>query len=1346
MNSNEKNHFDFTPIYVKNTYNKERMSTTKEKNKIDFFSKKSKENNMNTNRKNKRKYKKSGYYTKESILKRKMEKIFNKFENLYNEVGENWYEKLENLPSVEEKQPEVVTTRADGKRKYTKSGRYTKDAIFGRKITKLTGKFNKITNEAESALKEEKSWYNNLKESITNLFFRQEAKFELDKKAWNVTKRFVVDLKEHGMSLMDPLNVLKKVKPLVFEKFKENPKTKQNLSLICLMEKLNPLTGEKVIKEANFNSKYKEIFEGSNLQEIYQKMTDEIIIEFEGFLENGSMWNFAKSLKVVANINKIKILGASSYIPLPIFLEKKKAIVNPKNDDQKCLLWCVAIHNILKINPNFSNPERLPKIIRMKTKKFDLNGVNFPCRTNDIEKFERNNNISINVVGYNEEKRGIYPLRVGKKTDLEKYVNLLLIGDENGKKHFCLIKNLSRLISSQINKNKKKCWICFSCLQPFVKKKTLEEHFELCSKFKCVKTEFPKKGETLKFKNFMKIHNIPFVIYADFECYLKRMFKNIGGNTTQFQKHEPSGFCYLIKCFDDKLFKPKLVRYTKKHPDEDLGLIFTKSLEKEIRKIYQQFKFPKMISMTGKDEENFKDATKCYACGEKYKTEYIVKYNKYDDNVKIISKLNKVADHCHFTGKYQGAACVKCNSLMRKPKFFPIILHNLQNYDTHLFIKSLGITEGEIKCIAKTEEKYISFSKEIIVDEFYSKRDQKTVYVKRQLRFIDSLKFMASSLGKLAKNLGEDDFNMMKTFFEDEEKRQLLTRKGVFPYDWFDSMKKLEERNLPPIHEFYSKLDKENISEADYQHAKKVWETFNMKSMKEYHDLYLKTDVLLLADVFESFREVSKENYELDPAWYYTLPGLAWEVMLKISKVELELIHDPEMYDMIEDAIRGGISNIKRYAKANNPYMGEKFDPEKEKIYIPYLDANGLYSWAMTNPLPVRNFKWMEKEELENWREFPCILKVDLEYPEELHELHNEYPLAPERLKVGNVEKLIPNLHDKKEYNIHYKNLKLYESLGMKITKIHKGVKFEEDFMKKYIDKNIDLRKNAKNEFERDFFKFMNNSVFGKTMENVRNRVDIQLISSEEKALKLFSKPNFDKRTIFSENLIAVHMHRKKLKLNKPIYLGMSILELSKTLMFDFHYNYIKPKYGKNAKLLFTDTDSLMYEIKTDDFYKDISPDVESKFDTRNYDKNHPSGIPTGKNKQVVGMMKDECDGELVLEFVGLRPKVYNYSTKNKEEKRCKGVKKSVVKNELIMQDYKDCLFGRKEKTSEMNLIRHRNHDLFTERIEKVSLSSNDDKRIILENKIDTLAYGHYKTLKQSKHLTKLEGMYEKYL
>ena len=280
--------------------------------------------------------------------------------------------------------------------------------------------------------------------------------------------------------------------------------------------------------------------------------------------------------------------------------------------------------------------------------------------------------------------------------------------------------------------------------------------------------------------------------------------------------------------------------------------------------------------------------------------------------------------------------------------------------------------------------------------------------------------------------------------------------------------------------------------------------------------------------------------------------------------------------------------------------------------------------------------------------------------------------------------------------------------------------------IKEYIDLNTDLRTKASNDFEKDFFKLMNNSVFGKTIENIEKRVNVKLVTKREEAIKLSSQPNFERHTIFDENLIAVHMKKTSLFYNKPIYLGICILDLSKTLMFEFHYDYIRKMYPDRAKLLMTDTDSLFYEIKTDDFYKDISKDVESKFDTSEFDKNHPAissvGFKVGVNKKVIGMFKDETAGKQIEEFVGLRPKSYSYKLNEKDYKKAKGVKKKYITHE----DYKDCLISKKEQVRSMNVIRPHLLEIYTEEMNKVALSADDDKRIILEDGIHTLAYGHY--------------------
>ena len=647
-----------------------------------------------------------------------------------------------------------------------------------------------------------------------------------------------------------------------------------------------------------------------------------------------------------------------------------------------------------------------------------------------------------------------------------------------------------------------------------------------------------------------------------------------------------------------------------------------------------------------------------------------------------------------------------------------------------MVIKNLGYTAGNINCIPNNGEKYISFTKNIVTGS-YTNKAGKTKPIKHKTRFIDSFKFMGTSLDSLVNNLPEEAFNNLEGYYKGE-KLSLVKRKGVYPYEYMDSLERLNETKLPPKEAFYSKLMGEGISNEDYEHAKKVWEVFDMKTLQDYHDLYNETDVLLLADVFENFRNICLDNYKLDPAHYFTAPGLAWDACLKMTNVELELLSDIDMLLMIEKGIRGGVSMINnRYGKANNKYMGKSFNEKEPSKYIQYLDANNLYGWAMSNPLPTHGFKWMKVDELETWELHSCILEVDLEYPKSLHDLHNDYPLAPDQIVVNKISKLIPNLGDKKNYILHYENLKQCLRLGLKLTHIHRGIKFKESpWLEKYISLNTKLRTEAKNEFEKDFFKLMNNSVFGKTMENIRNRVVINLVNDKKQAEKLSAKPNFKHCNIFSEDLVAIHMKKTKLDFDKPVYLGMCILDLSKTLMYDFHYNYIKQKYGNKAKLLLTDTDSLMYEIQTEDFYKDINGDVKNRFDTSGYPPGHPSGIPSGFNKKVLGMFKDEVNGNVIDEFVGLRAKLYSYKMfEGEESKKCKGVKKSVVKNSITHEDYKKCLTDRKPQLRKMNVIRSHKHNVFTEEVNKVALSADDDKRHILEDGINTLALGHYRIL-----------------
>ena len=580
------------------------------------------------------------------------------------------------------------------------------------------------------------------------------------------------------------------------------------------------------------------------------------------------------------------------------------------------------------------------------------------------------------------------------------------------------------------------------------------------------------------------------------------------------------------------------------------------------------------------------------------------------------------------------------------------------------------------------------------------------------MKLIDSYRFMSSSLSKLVDNLSEGIHNnkcldcgscldyvritkneklilecyyckqrykkkfnkdLIKKFKStnsfcnnDLNKLVLLLRKGVYPYEYMDSWERFNETSLPSKEDFYSNLNMEDIDDIDYRHGINVFKRFKLENLGQYHDLYVKSDTLLLADVFENFRDMCVKLYELDPAHFLSLPGLAWQACLKKTDIELELLTDYDMLLMVEEGIRGGIyHSIHRYAKVNNKYM-KNYNKDEESSYIQYIDAINLYRWAMSKKLPVNGFRWLDSDEInevneefiKNYNENDnkgYVIEVDVRYPKRLHELHSDLPFLPERMKIDKCNKLVCNLFNKKKYVVHINSLIQALNHGLKLKKIHRVIEFNQsEWLKPYIDMNTELRKDAKNDFEKDLFKLMNNSAFGKTMENIRKHRDIKLVTTDKKRSKLVSEPNYHTINLISEDLSITEMKKTKVKMNKPIYLGLSILEINKILMYEFWYDYMKPKYANNVKLCYADTDSFIINIKTNDFYEEIASDVENRFDTSNYEVNRPS--PMGKHKKVIGLMKDEPGGKIITEFVTLRPKTYSFVTDDrKEDKKVKG-------------------------------------------------------------------------------------------
>ena len=1135
----------------------------------------------------------------------------------------------------------------------------------------------------------------------------------------------------HGHESRDLLtflgNVRSQIRDYLFSRSRATRGIKWNLCVQVQMGREGGEDGEEAISQPFFRSQTyvflsEETWNETNLNQALQK----IFASMEKYMREGSGWYLKKVLKLEIHTVVYAPLTGSTFIPLPKSLSWSHSILNIRNQDQKCFAWCI----LASLHPISANPESVHHYFPYEH-EINMSGIDFPVPLTHLNIFEAQNlDISVNVFTY--EDKDILPLRITTHSERLHHVNLLLL-KQGQKCHYCLIKDLDRFLS-RTKTHVGRSYYCPYCLHGFIREQLRNDHLSYCSSHGAQKVVLPQKGQDdiLEFKDFGKTLKVPFVIYADFETLNRKMASCVPdpsfSHTTPTTKLDVCGFGYKVVCTDPKYSKPTLV-----YRGSDASSKFIEHLRREEEEIMQILKQVTPMSMTAEQEEASKRANSCCLCKKLF--------SLYDG-----TNRQPVRHHDHVTGAFIGMAHNQCNLNCQQVEFVPVILHNLRNFDAHIICESLGkFKDAKLTCIAQNTERYVSFSL-------------------GGLRFIDSFQFLTSSLETLVEDLGKDGIDAFPHFsseFPRNDRAKLLLRKGVYPYDYMDDEARFGETALPPREEFYSKIKKEHISDQDYAHAQNVFTTFQLQNMGEYHDLYLKTDVLLLCDVFEAFRGVCMDQYELDPCHFYTSPGLAWVACLKMTGVTLELMTDIDQILFVEAGIRGGISYIaNRYARANNPLMKDQYKPSEPTSFLVYYDMNNLYGHAMVQNLAVGSFRFLNQGEIERFDVLSMpengkngyIVECSLKYGEHLHDSHNDYPLAPEKKHISNaelspyaaklwkklhgkkdddplpprakVEKLMTTLEDKDKYVVHFRNLQLYLKLGMEIKQIHRVLEFrQEAWMKPYIDFNTEMRKNATSAFQKNFYKLMNVSVFGKTMENIRKHKNIELVHTRKRLAKLSAKPTYKTTKIFKEDLVAVEMERAKVKLYKPCYSGMCILDLSKLAMYDFFYNYLKKKYGANIQLQMTDTDSFLFHCQTNDIYADMKED-ECLFDFSDYPKDNV--LHSDRNKKVLGKMKDETNGKPISEFVGLRSKMYSFVCDDSESKRLKGIAKVAVQKDLRFNDYKSTLFQETQQQCQMSTIRSHSHQIFCETISKTGLSAFDDKRYLV-NPVESYAYGHYK-------------------
>jgi hypothetical protein len=1056
---------------------------------------------------------------------------------------------------------------------------------------------------------------------------------------------------------------------------------------------------------------YRSSFDDDDIEQVFQEIKN----SFEAFIQQGSGWilDYIKLLRLKTFQYKILSGGGGNTNKNGLCKEliNKRACLNIPCSDEKCFLFsCLAhLHKIKR------NPCRLKQYLKYEN-ELNTQNIHFPMSIDQVKIFEIDNPmLSINVLAYDENK--VIPIYVTKNrtNDNSKVkINLLLY-----KKHYYLIRSMSRLLNDQSPHTNHRWHFCHWCLCRFKAGADLKLHSNLCRQ-KLQRQSVPPP-QKIQFKNYKHMFKAKFVIYYDIEAILQKCKK------TNKTLHKAISVCVYRKCINNKYSKPPVIFTGLDCIDKFLDHLQEEALS--ITKILDNVNEP--LKWNEKDRERFRSTKKCEVCNSIFHSVHNVKYR----------------DHEHLgsnsSSNIRFILCNKCNLTYGATNYrIPVIAHNGTSYDHHYIITHLN-ESMKISIIAKNTEKFISLK------------------LGKHLVFIDSLNFLSGSLNVLAKDLCAKDDNNLYFFLnyitKNPEKQKLLHQKGSFPYDWLDSVECLEVDALPSRAAFFDSLSNQEISEESYERAQKIWHRFHCKTMQDYLELYLKLDVMLLAGIMESYRNSTYEHFKLDPLNYLTGPSLCFDAMLKITEIKLDTIPSLDMYLWFHKSIRGGYSGSSlRYVKANND-LCDKFNPNGEISHIIALDANQLYGHSMSQHLPVGNFRWLSNKDIETFdihsialdETVGYFLEVDLIYPKELHDLHNDYPLAPAKTAIDPVDwseymhevvnslnmktksggvKLMATLHNKTNYIVHFKNLKLYLKLGLQLSKIHRILAFDQKpFMKKYIDLNIRKRKAATSSFEIALYKGYNNHVFGMTMYNVFNQSNYTIVHRLKHFQRLAGKPTFHSCQIINTHLIGVQMKPNNILCNKPIYIGASVLDLAKQHMYAFYYEYLVPMYaGTGLRMIYTDTDSFYLHIKNQsNLYLDFLHN-ERFFDRSNYPPKH--FLHSNKRKRKLGLMKNEHTEGQITEMCALRAKMYAVRICNeKDDLKAKGLKRSII-SELSMENYLSCLRNISTTHHNYKQIRSFRHQIVTQKQQKIGLSPFDDKRYILDCGIHTLGHGHYKT------------------
>lgn len=1135
-----------------------------------------------------------------------------------------------------------------------------------------------------------------------------------------------------------------------------------------------------------------------------ETVVDDYLSVIEGAIEKytrrESGWIFEDCNGATLTVLQYTPDTGSAYFALDSYISLKKAVLNIKNTDEKCFFYAL----LKAVHPEIDHRYLNNFYAYIQRYDFDEKDCPIQLHAHTIKKYSKKVGCNISVYHYKNGSSQRARQMYFTGYEFDRTVDLLFVESEDGQNHhYCAIQSLSRLMTQGYTGNVRRKFICRNCQAGFVSEEKMANHIGLCKNNDTAETRMSQK-DRLYFINHHRELKVPVVRYADFEAINKKS-KNAKDCDKHviITDHEPSGANILAVGIDGK----ERSYYETTNPKtcmEDFYSALIQGCLSDYKTMYKYSKFKKQILWKEGEERQHKLAPKCLRCDRQFASQEQVDEYAFENDSKI-HPLRKCAHHCHFTGAFYFSCCNECNLKLRlnQVPIFPVFFHNYKGYDSNFTIKffkqdiNLKIMKRllQLKDITNvvleesipiTSKKFMSVS--LVVYGKKSKFDKTTqTYVECddcqlfKIRFLDSMCFLDGSLDTLARELNDDDKQLLRNIYKSDDDYDLMKQKGSFFFEYTDSIEKLMDNYVPPpwqwcnkIQHFDSQFDELSVEEKvdlwdRYNHTIAIKKRFGCKNNFESQNIYMKNDTYLLACIFERFRQISLEKFKLDPCHYYTLPSLAWDAMLKVTGCQLQLFQEDlrDMYLELENAKIGGISTVgsKYYAQSNHRHL-KSFVPNNPKTHIVYSDANGLYATAMSMKLPYGDFTYVPVSEFNLKKAFDEIdgdygyfVKVNARLPKQFHDAQNDYPCFPENIAIhpsqlspstkkdyeilnmpfSSESKLIPNLWPKKEYLVHIRTLKLWVELGWEVDVV-KVIQFRQSaWCKPFIDLCISQRQKASSDFEKLFWKLCCNAVYGKFLENVRNRVNIKFFhpNDEDKYQKSIDSFRFRRTEKISEDLMMVNMGKHSVQLNKPVYAGIAILNLSKWIMYDLFYNVLRKKYP-DCKMLYTDTDSFILEIPTDDFYADLINDEEFRYhwDLSNYSNKHFmwDGLSEEeinkikkKNKKVLGKLKDEMGGIPITEFVALRAKMYSVIDEEGSERKFtgKGIHKKLLKS-YRHEAYRDCLFKKTIHSGDSYHIQSDKYfNLNTVRLTKTTLSPLDDKRYKLEDGFSSLAYGY---------------------